>query len=153
MSGTGRPGDRSVVPRRSGSSAPCSSTASLHAHWPASVATRNPRMTEPRRVVITGIGTITPIGTGVEAFWSGLRACRSAVGAVTRFDPEPFRTKVAAEVRDFRPQDFLEERRVKRLDRCSQFTLGAARLAIADAALDLAREDRERVGVMMGSAL
>jgi 3-oxoacyl-[acyl-carrier-protein] synthase II len=75
------------------------------------------------------------------------------VGPVTRFDPAPFRTKIAAEVPDFRPQDFLEERRVKRLDRCSQFTLVAARLALADSELDLAREDRERVGAMMGSAL
>ena len=110
-------------------------------------------MTEARRVVITGIGAVTPIGTGVEGFWDGLRARRSAVGTVTRFDPEPFRTKIAAEVRDFRPQDFLEERRVKRLDRCSQFTLAAARLALADSELDLAREDRERIGAMMGSAL
>jgi 3-oxoacyl-[acyl-carrier-protein] synthase II len=110
-------------------------------------------MTEARRVVITGIGAVTPIGTGVEGFWDGLRARRSAVGPVTRFDPAPFRTKIAAEVPDFRPQDFLEERRVKRLDRCSQFTLAAARLALADSELDLAREDRERVGAMMGSAL
>ena len=110
-------------------------------------------MTEARRVVITGIGTVTPIGTGVEGFWDGLRAKRSVVGTVTRFDPEPFRTKIAAEVRDFRPQDFLEERRVKRLDRCSQFTLAAARLALADSELDLAKEDRERIGAMMGSAL
>ena len=110
-------------------------------------------MHEPKRVVITGIGAVTPIGTGVDGFWNGLRARRSAVGTLTRFDPEPFRTKVAAEVPDFRPQDFLEERRVKRLDRCSQFTLAAARLAIADAALDLTKEDRERVGAMMGSAL
>lgn len=110
-------------------------------------------MIEPRRVVITGIGAITPIGTGVEGLWSGLRARRSAVGVVTRFDPEPFRTRIAAEVRDFRPQDFLEERRVKRLDRGSQFALAAARMAIADAELELAGEDRERIGVMMGSAL
>ena len=110
-------------------------------------------MTEARRVVITGIGAVTPIGTGVEGFWDGLQARRSAVATVTRFDPEPFRTKIAAEVRDFRPQDFLEERRVKRLDRCSQFTLVAARLALADSELDLAREDRERIGAMMGSAL
>lgn len=109
-------------------------------------------MTE-RRVVITGIGAVTPIGTGVEGFWEGLRARRSVVRTVTRFDPSPFRTHIAAEVPDFRPQDFLEERRVKRLDRCSQFSLAAARLAVADSGLDLAAEDRERVGVMMGSAL
>ena len=106
-----------------------------------------------RRVVITGIGAVTPIGTTVEGLWQGLRARRSAVGPVTRFDPSPFRTRIAAEVKEFRPQDFLEERRVKRLDRCSQFTLAAARLALADAELDPAREDRERMGAMMGSAL
>ncbi|HVX88252.1 MAG TPA: beta-ketoacyl-ACP synthase II [Gemmatimonadales bacterium] len=106
-----------------------------------------------RRVVITGIGAVTPIGTGVEGLWAGLQARRSVVRTVTRFDPSPFRTRIAAEVPDFRPQDFLEERRVKRLDRCSQFSLAAARLAVDDAGLDLAAQDRERVGVMMGSAL
>jgi 3-oxoacyl-[acyl-carrier-protein] synthase II len=110
-------------------------------------------MTDPRRVVITGIGAVTPIGTGVAGFWEGVRARRSAVRPVTRFDTEPFRTKIAAEVPDFRPQDFVEERRVKRLDRCSQFALAASRLALTDAELDLAREDRERVGATMGTAL
>ncbi len=110
-------------------------------------------MSEPRRVVITGIGAITPIGTGVAGLWEGIRARRSAVRALTRFDPAQFRTKIAGEVPDFRAQDFVEERRIKRLDRCSQFTLAAARLAIADAELDLPREDRERVGATMGTAL
>jgi 3-oxoacyl-[acyl-carrier-protein] synthase II len=110
-------------------------------------------MPADRRVVITGIGAVTPIGTGVDAFWDGLRERRSAVGPVTRFDAEPFRTRVAGEVRDFHPGDFIEERRVRRLDRCSQFTLAAARLALTDAALELAREDRDRAGAMMGTAL
>ena len=110
-------------------------------------------MADERRVVITGIGAVTPIGTGVDAFWAGLRARRSAVGPVTRFDAEPFRTRVAGEVPDFHPSDFVEERRVKRLDRCSQFTLAAARMALADATVDLAREDRDRAGAMMGTAL
>ena len=110
-------------------------------------------MTEPRRVVITGIGAVTPIGTGVEPFWAGLRARRSAVGPITRFDATPFRTRVAAEVPDFHPSDFIEERRIRRLDRCSQFTLAAARMALADASLDLRREDPDRVGAMMGTAL
>ncbi|MFI5234577.1 MAG: beta-ketoacyl-ACP synthase II, partial [Gemmatimonadales bacterium] len=108
---------------------------------------------EPRRVVITGIGAVTPIGVGVAGFWSGLHARRSAVGPVTRFDASPFRTRVAGEVKDFHPSDFVEERRVKRLDRCSQFTLAAARLALADAVLDLRKEDAERAGAMMGTAL
>jgi 3-oxoacyl-[acyl-carrier-protein] synthase II len=106
-----------------------------------------------RRVVITGIGAVTPIGIGVEALWSGLAARRSAVGPVTRFDPAPFRSRIAAEVPDFHPGDFMEERRVKRLDRFGQFSIAAARLALADSALDLAREDRDSVGAMMGTAL
>lgn len=110
-------------------------------------------MTEPRRVVITGIGAVTPIGTGAKLLWAGLRARRSVVGPVTRFDATPFRTRVAGEVPDFHPSDFIEERRVRRLDRCSQFTLASARLALADASLDLGREDPDRAGAMMGTAL
>jgi 3-oxoacyl-[acyl-carrier-protein] synthase II len=110
-------------------------------------------MSEPRRVVITGIGAITPIGTGIDAFWQGLGRRRSAVGAITRFDPSPFRSRMAGEVNDFHPSDHIEERRVRRLDRFSQFSIAATRLALADAALDPAREDGDRVGAMMGTAL
>jgi 3-oxoacyl-[acyl-carrier-protein] synthase II len=110
-------------------------------------------MSTNRRVVITGIGAVTPIGTGVEGLWQGLQARRSRVGPVTRFDPPPFRSKIAAEVPDFRPTDFMEERRTRRLDRFGQFSIAAARLAIDDAHLDLAREDRDMVGAMMGTAL
>lgn len=110
-------------------------------------------MAEPRRVVITGVGVLTPIGTGIEGFWNGLRAQRSAVRTVTRFDPAPFRTHVAAEVDDFQPHDWMEARRAKRLDRCSQFSLAAARMALADAELKLEAEDRDRFGAMMGTAL
>lgn len=106
-----------------------------------------------RRVVITGIGAITPIGTGREGLWQGLQARRSAVGALTRFDPSVFRSHNAAEVRDFNAADHLEARRAKRLDRFGQFSVAAARLALDDSALDLAREDRERIGAMMGTAL
>ncbi len=110
-------------------------------------------MAEPRRVVVTGLGVVTPIGTGREAFWQGLQARRSAVGPVTRFDPAPFRTRVAAEVPDFDPTGYMEAKRARRLDRCSQFSLAAARLALDDAGLRLEREDRDRVGSMMGTAL
>jgi 3-oxoacyl-[acyl-carrier-protein] synthase II len=106
-----------------------------------------------RRVVVTGIGAITPIGIGTEGLWQGLQARRSVVGPITRFDPGPFRSRIAAEVADFHPTDFLEERRVRRLDRFGQFSIATARLALEDAGLDLAREDRERVGAMMGTAL
>ena len=106
-----------------------------------------------RRVVITGVGAVTPIGTTADGLWSGLEARRSAVRTLTRFDPSPFRSKIAAEIPDFRPQDFLDAKRAKRLDRFSQLAVTSARLALGDAALDPARENPDRVGVMMGSAL
>jgi 3-oxoacyl-[acyl-carrier-protein] synthase II len=106
-----------------------------------------------RRVVVTGIGALTPIGLGRDGLWSGLRAQRSAVGPVTRFDPSLFRSQVAAEVADFVPTDHLDARRSKRLDRFAQFSVVAARMALDDAGLRLEAEDRERVGTMMGSAL
>lgn len=110
-------------------------------------------MSAPWRVVVTGIGCVTPIGTGVEGLWEGLRARRSAVRAITRFDPTPFRSRVAAEIPDFRPRDFLDAKRAKHYDRYSQLAVVAAGLAIENAALNLAAEDRERVGAIMGSAL
>jgi len=107
----------------------------------------------PRRVVVTGVGCVTPIGTGADGLWSGLKARRSAVRAITRFDAAPLRSRIAAEIPDFRPQDFLDARRTRRLDRYSQLAVVAAGLAVRDAALDLEREDRDRVGASMGSAL
>ena len=106
-----------------------------------------------RRVVITGIGAVTPIGVGIDDFWSGLKACRSAVRTLTRFDPAPFRCHVAAEINDFDPVEYLGARRSKRLDRASQFAMAAGRMAIEDAELTIASEDRDRIGVMMGTAL
>ena len=106
-----------------------------------------------RRVVITGVGAVTPIGTAADGLWEGLVARRSAVRTLSRFDPAPFHSKIAAEIPDFRPQDFLEAKRAKRLDRFSQLAVTCARLALADARLDPAREDPDRVGAMMGSAL
>ena len=111
-------------------------------------------MTEQtRRVVITGVGAVTPIGTAADGLWSGLEARRSAVRTLSRFDPSPFRSKIAAEIPDFRPQDFLDAKRARRLDRFSQLAVTSARLALADAQLDPMREDRDRIGAMMGSAL
>ncbi|HEX6966688.1 MAG TPA: beta-ketoacyl-ACP synthase II [Gemmatimonadaceae bacterium] len=110
-------------------------------------------MTDTRRVVITGIGAVTPIGISTDGLWSGLRAQRSAVRSLTRFDPSPFRSHNAAEVDDFDPNDFIERKRAKRLDRFGQFSVAAARLALEDASLDLTCEDRERIGSMMGTAL
>ncbi|MCC7055386.1 MAG: beta-ketoacyl-[acyl-carrier-protein] synthase family protein [Gemmatimonadaceae bacterium] len=110
-------------------------------------------MSSPRRVVITGIGAITPIGIGLDSLRASLRTGKSAVGMLTRFDPSPFRTHIAAQVNDFVPEDHLDSKRVKRLDRFGQFSVTAANMALADAGIDMARESRENVGVMMGTAL
>jgi 3-oxoacyl-[acyl-carrier-protein] synthase II len=106
-----------------------------------------------RRVVITGIGAVTPIGLGVEGLWEGLRRRHSAIRAITRFDPSVFKSRIAGEVDGFHPTDHIEERRARRLDRYSQFSIAATRMALADASLDLHREDLDRVGAMMGTAL
>lgn len=108
---------------------------------------------EKRRVVITGVGPITPIGTTRDCFWNGLQHQRSAVRSITRFDPSPFRSHNAAEINDFVPTDHIEAKRAKRLDRFAQFSVVGAQMALADAELDLAKEDRERVGANMGTAL
>ena len=110
-------------------------------------------MTERRRVVITGVGAVTPIGTAATGLWDGLTARRSAVREITRFDPTPFKSRIAAEIPDFRPHDHLDAKRAKRLDRFSQLAVTSARLALEDAAIRPEREDPDRVGAMMGSAL
>lgn len=110
-------------------------------------------MADARRVVITGIGAITPIGIGVAGLWAGLQRGESAVREITRFDPAPFRTRIAAQVDDFHATDHIEERKARRIDRFGQFSVAASRMALADAEIDLQKEDRDRVGVMMGTAL
>jgi 3-oxoacyl-[acyl-carrier-protein] synthase II len=106
-----------------------------------------------RRVVITGIGAVTPIGSTVEGLWEGLRRERSAVANVSRFDPSIFKSHNAAEVNDFEATDWLEKKRAKRLDRYGHFSVATAQMAIADAGIDLAKEDRDQIGSTMGSAL
>jgi len=110
-------------------------------------------MRDFRRVVITGVGAVTPIGTTVDGLWAGLQARTSAVRTITRFDPGPFRSRMAAEIPDFRPQDHLDAKRARRLDRFSQLAVTSAGFALADAGIAPRKEDPDRVGAMMGSAL
>ena len=110
-------------------------------------------MAERRRVAVTGIGAVTPIGNGRERLWDGLRAQRSAVRTVTRFDPSMWRSHNAAEVNDFEPTDYFERKKAKRLDRFGCFSVASAMQAVRDADLRLEAEDRERIGTMMGRAL
>ena len=104
-----------------------------------------------RRVVITGIGAITPIGLGREGLWDGVVANRSAVRTIDRFDPSPFPSRIAAHVDDFDPADHLDARRARRLDRFSAMSVAAARMAREDAGLGSL--GGPRVGVWIGSAL
>ncbi len=104
-------------------------------------------------MVVTGIGAITPVGLTKETMWAGVRCERSPIRTITRFDPSEFRSHVAAQVDDFVPTDHLERKRAKRLDRFGQFSVVAAKMALADAHLDLERENRENVAAIMGTAL
>ncbi len=106
-----------------------------------------------RRVAVTGIGCITPIGSGAEGLWDGLRRERSMVREVTRFDVNHFRSRMAAEVDGFDPIDHMDGKRAKRLDRFGHFSVATARMALSDAALDPASLESDRVAVQMGSAL
>lgn len=106
-----------------------------------------------RRVAITGIGCVTPIGIGAEGLWAGLHRGESAVRQITRFDPSPFRSHIAAQVEDFEPFEYLDESRHKRLDRYAQFAVASGILAMADAELEPEDLDGDRVGIQIGSAL
>lgn len=107
----------------------------------------------PRRVVITGIGAITPIGIGADGLWSGVLANRSAVRALDRFDASDFPSRIAAQVDGFDPADHLDARRARRLDRFSALSVAAARMAVEHARLAPPNGDASRTGVWIGSAL
>src|SRR5579875_3701581 len=104
------------------------------------------------RVVVTGIGIVTPIGTGVERFWNAILAGDVGVDTITRFDTQAYPSRLAGEVRDFDPSDHMDKKRVRWTDRFSQFAVAAARGALADANLEFER-GRSDVGVFIGSAL
>ena len=113
-------------------------------------------MSDRRRIWITGLGIVTPIGTGVDAFRAGLRGGTSPVRRIDRFDPSPFRSQVAAQVDDFDPLAFMPAKTARQLDRFSQFGMVAGRLALDDAGLRPGAEgapDPARVGIYLGSAL
>lgn len=108
------------------------------------------------RVWITGLGLVTPIGTGRDAFWAGLQAGRSPVKRIDRFDPAPFRSQVAAQIDDFEPTDHMDAKTARQTDRFSHFGLAAGRLAIEDAGIAMGAPKApraDRFGVYVGSAL
>lgn len=108
---------------------------------------------EYRRVVVTGLGVISPIGNTVDEFWSALLAGKNGVTRLSAFDPSRFSCQIAAEVKDFNPKKFMSDKDARRLDRFVQFGLVASEEAIRDSGLLLEKEDRTRIGVLVGSGI
>lgn len=104
---------------------------------------------EDRRIVVTGLGPVTPFGVGIEPYWKGISAGRSAIGRISLEDPSDYPCQIAAEIHDFDPRDFMDGKEARRMSRGSQLAVAAARLAINDAGLDLERIDPDTVGVLV----
>ncbi len=109
-------------------------------------------MNERRRVVVTGIGAMTPLGLTLEETWEGLLAGRSGVGPITQFDASELPARIAGELKGFDPKQYINPKEARRMARCSQVAIAMAQAALADAGLGLPLADEERVGVLMGSA-
>lgn len=106
-----------------------------------------------RRVVVTGLGAITPIGNNVEAFWNGLKEKKVGIGPITYFDTADYKAKLAGEVKDFDPKQYMDPKAAKRMEKFCQFAVCAAKEAIEDAGLNMEQEDPFRVGVSVGSGI
>ena len=106
-----------------------------------------------RRVVVTGLGLVSPVGIGVDESWSALVAGKSGVGPITLFDASTFPTRIAGEVTGFDPTKFMDRKEARRNDRFIQFALAAADMAMKDSGLDMSKEDPERVGAIVGAGI
>jgi 3-oxoacyl-[acyl-carrier-protein] synthase II len=106
-----------------------------------------------RRVVVTGLGLVTPLGTGVEKTWTALCAGESGIRRITKFDPAGYDAQIAGEVTDFDPAQFIEKKEIKKMDAFIHYAVGAAQLAVDDAGLKVAEEEAARVGVYIGSGI
>lgn len=106
-----------------------------------------------RRVVVTGLGAVTPIGNNVQEFWQGIRAGKVGIGPVTRFPAEEYKVKLAAEVKDFDPKKYMEPKQARRMALFSQYAAAAAKEAFLDSGLNMEEEDPFRAGVIIGSGV
>jgi len=105
------------------------------------------------RVVVTGLGVVTPIGVGLEEFWEGLKAGRNGISRITQFDPSDFRSHMAAEVKDFSPEEWIDGKSVERMDRFVHFGMASSAMAIKDAGLNTFAFNGNRAGVIIGSGI
>jgi 3-oxoacyl-[acyl-carrier-protein] synthase II len=110
-------------------------------------------MQKKRRVVVTGVGVISPVGSAKQVFWKSLLEGKSGVRRLECFDPTYFTSKIAAEIPDFDPSSFVSAKDVRRMDRFVQFGVAASKLALADSRLDMEKEDLNRIGVLVGSGI
>jgi 3-oxoacyl-[acyl-carrier-protein] synthase II len=106
-----------------------------------------------RRVVVTGLGLVTPLGTGIEKTWKAICAGESGIGRITRFDPTGYDAQIAGEVKDFDPAQFIEKKEIKKMDTFIHYAVGAAHLAVDDAGLKIKPEEATKVGVYIGSGI
>ena len=106
-----------------------------------------------RRVVVTGVGLLTPLGLGTEATWEAARAGKSGIGRITQFDASAFSCRIAGEVKGFDPAAYIEKKEIKKMGRFIQFAIAAAEWALADSQLRITPENAERVGVYIGSGI
>jgi 3-oxoacyl-[acyl-carrier-protein] synthase II len=111
------------------------------------------RMGKNRRVVVTGMGAITPIGNSVEEFWNGIKEGKTGFGPITYFNTADYRCKLAAEVKDFDPAQYMDKKSARRMEQFCQFAVAAAGQAISDAGLDMEQEDPYMVGCSVGSGI
>ena len=105
------------------------------------------------RVVVTGVGMITPLGIGVDVSWNNLIAGKPGIVKITQFDASAFPTQIAGEVAGFNPEDYIEPKEIKKMDRFIHFSIAAASMAINDAGLKITDRNSERVGVVVGSGI
>lgn len=108
---------------------------------------------EKKRVVITGLGTVNPLGLDVQSTWSAVKQGQSGITTMTRIDPEIFPTSVAGEVKGFNPGDYMEGKEARKMDRFTQFAVVAAEMAVKDAGLTITEDNAERIGVWIGSGI
>ncbi len=109
-------------------------------------------MDQKKRVVITGMGAVTPLGTGIDLFWEGLSNGKNAIDKITHFDASEFSSQIAGEAKDFNPSDYLDKKEARRLVRFIQFSVGAAKMAVADAKITIA-DNANEIGVLVGSGI